>query len=308
MKNYKQKYLYLFIAALLSSSSLFAQESVVSAGGSASLGEWIFQNIILLMGAATAFGAITAVLYLNNKLLEIQKSNFLKEQGLAVTEKVEVAEKDPWWKRIYDQSWSLVPMEKEKDILMDHDYDGIRELDNVLPPWWVALFYACIIIGFAYLGYYHVWDIGMSSSEEYAAEMEYAESQVQAFLSRQPDRVDENNVAVITDESKLGLAEALYLANCATCHGQKGEGGIGPNMTDEYWIHGGNINDIFRTIKYGVPAKGMIAWKSQLRPADMQNLASFILTLQGTNPPNGKVPEGEIYQEGNAAGNELGMQ
>ena len=296
MKNKLLRYSTIILLLLINTVNLIAQDAKVKISEPDAF-DWVLNNIILLVGAITAIGAVAAVFYLNNQIIEVQKIKLLKAHGLEVLEEVKLLDKEPWWKRMYDKSWSLVPVEKEKDILLDHDYDGIRELDNVLPPWWVALFYGCIVFGFAYLGYYHVWDIGLSSREEYAADMEYAEQQVAQFLSRQVDQVDESNVAIITDESKLNLAEATYLANCAACHGQKGEGGIGPNMTDKYWIHGGHVNDIFKTIKYGVPAKGMIAWKAQLRPADMQNLASYILTLQGTNPPNGKEPQGELYEE-----------
>jgi cytochrome c oxidase cbb3-type subunit 3 len=87
------------------------------------------------------------------------------------------------------------------------------------------------------------------------------------------------------------------MANCAACHGQKGEGVVGPNLTDAYWIHGGGIKNVFKTIKYGVPAKGMIAWETQLSPSQIQKVASYVLTLQGTNPPNGKAPEGEIWKD-----------
>lgn len=258
---------------------------------------WVLNNIFLLIGAATAFGAFWAVLYLNNTIIDVQKIKLLKEHGIEVMEEVKLLDETPWWKKWYDKSWNLVPVEKEKDILLDHNYDGIRELDNVLPPWWVAMFWICVFYGFGYLGYYHVWDKGMTQAEEYISEVEYAEERAAAFLARQADQVDENNVAIIEDESKLALGEATYLANCAACHGQKGEGGIGPNMTDKYWIHGGHVNDIFKTIKYGVPAKGMIAWKSQLRPSDIQNVASYILTMQGTNPPNAKEPQGDLYEE-----------
>ncbi len=303
MKNKGLKYSSLLLLLLASGTALMAQESAKKISTPDAF-DWVFHNIILLVGAAAIFGAVWAVIYLNSKILEIQKIKLLKEHGIEVMEEVKLLDKEPWWKRMYDKSWNLVPLEKEKDILLDHNYDGIQELDNVLPPWWVAMFYGCIIYGFAYLGYYHVWDIGLGSRAEYAVEMEYAEAQVAQFLSRQADQVDESNVEIITDESKLNLAEATYLANCAACHGQKGEGGIGPNMTDKYWINGGNVNDIFKTIKYGVPAKGMIAWKSQLRPSDMQNLASYILNMQGTNPPNGKEPQGELYE----AKEEMGMK
>ena len=95
----------------------------------------------------------------------------------------------------------------------------------------------------------------------------------------------------------MGQGELIFKSFCAACHGQKGEGTVGPNFTDEYWIHGGGIQNVFKTIKYGVPDKGMIAWAAQLKPADMQKVASYILTLKGTNPPNPKAPQGEIWKE-----------
>jgi cytochrome c oxidase cbb3-type subunit 3 len=127
--------------------------------------------------------------------------------------------------------------------------------------------------------------------------MEEAEEAIQAYLAKQADTVDETNVEMLADENEIALGESLYKANCAACHGQLGEGGVGPNLTDDYWIHGGSIKDVFKTIKYGVPEKGMISWKSQLRPTDMHKVSSFIMTLKGTNPPNAKEPQGEIYNE-----------
>lgn len=297
MKDKTLKYTSTILLLLIMTTTLLAQSETAAKVYQPGVGEWVLNNLIVLIGGAAIFGAIWAIVYLNNTVIEVQKIKLLKEHGIEVMKEVKLIEQDPWWKRMYDKSWSLVPVEKEKDILLNHDYDGIKELDNVLPPWWVAMFWGCVVIGFAYLGYYHVWDYGMTQTEEYVAEMEYAQKQVDAFLARQADNVDENNVAIITDENKLALGEATFLANCAACHGQKGEGGIGPNMTDNYWIHGGHVNDIFKTIKYGVPAKGMIAWKSQLRPSDIQNLSSYILTLKGTNPPNSKEPQGELYQD-----------
>jgi len=295
MKNKFIKYTFLLFGFLIASTALVAQEAAPNMAEKGVL-DWVLNNFFLLIGGATILGGFWAVLYVNNTILEVQKIKLLKEHGIEVMEEVKLIDKEPWWQQLYNKSWNLVPIEKEKDILLDHNYDGIRELDNVLPPWWVAMFWICVFYGFGYLGYYHVWDYGQGSREEYAAEMEYAEAQVAQFLSRQADQVDENNVAIVEDESKLTLGEAVYMANCAACHGQKGEGGIGPNMTDKYWIHGGDVTAIFKTIKYGVPAKGMIAWKSQLRPSDIQNVSSYILTLQGTNPPNGKEPQGELYE------------
>ena len=127
-------------------------------------------------------------------------------------------------------------------------------------------------------------------------EMKEAEVAVARYLANQADQVDETNVELLTDEASLAAGEAIFLGKCATCHGNLGEGGVGPNMTDEYWIHGGTIVDVFSTVKYGVPAKGMISWRDQLRPQEMQMVSSYILTLQGTDPPNQKAPEGTLFE------------
>lgn len=296
MKSNYQKYSALFLVLILGSIPLVAQETVSSGLSPIVVLDWIFRNIIIILAALTAFGAFWAILYLNSKLLQVQKIKLLKEHGMEVMEEVKLIDKESWWQKIYDKSWNRASMDEEKDILLDHDYDGIHELDNVLPPWWVALFYGGIIVGVVYFGYYHVFDYGQSSSEEYTTEMEYAQAQVENFLSKQADRVDENNVAIVTDENKLSIGETIYMTNCAVCHGQNGEGGIGPNFADKYWIHGGHINDLYKTIKNGVPAKGMISWKSQLRPTDIQNVSSYILTLVGTNPENQKEAQGELYE------------
>ena len=113
---------------------------------------------------------------------------------------------------------------------------------------------------------------------------------------KQADQVDENTVVMLEDENELALGASIFINKCAVCHGLEGQGGVGPNMTDNYFVHGGTINDVFKTIKYGVPEKGMISWKSQLRSSDMQRVASYILTLVGTNPPNPKAPEGVLYE------------
>ena len=162
------------------------------------------------------------------------------------------------------------------------------------------MFYITIFAGVVYFAYYHVTGTGLSSQEAYELEMEEAAQAVEAYLAKQADTVDETNVEMIADENEIALGESLYQANCAACHGALGEGGVGPNLTDEYWIHGGSIKDVFKIIKYGVPEKGMISWKTQLRPTDMHKVSSFIMTLKGTNPPNGKEPQGDIYREDNA--------
>ena len=179
--------------------------------------------------------------------------------------------------------------------MTSHEYDGIYELDNNLPPWWKAMFYATIVFGVAYLLHFHLFDTGDLQGVEYEKEMAAAQAEIDAYLATSANNIDETNVTLLEDETRLASGQELFVQKCSPCHGQAGEGGVGPNLTDVYWLHGGDVKDIFKTIKYGVPAKGMIPWQSQLTPVQMQDLSSYIITLEGTNPPNGKEPEGEPY-------------
>ncbi len=202
------------------------------------------------------------------------------------------------WKGIGQILTNAVPVTEEDSIDMGHNYDGIRELDNKLPPWWKYGFYASILFAFAYMYFYHFSDTGWSSLKEYEAEMAEAAVIKEQYLQKVGNMVNEENVSVLQDASDLAAGEKVYTTFCVACHGSQGEGGIGPNFADAYWIHGGSINDIFSIIKYGAPEKGMISWQSQLRPVEMQQVASYILSLQGSNPPNAKEPQGELYQPG----------
>lgn len=188
------------------------------------------------------------------------------------------------------------PIEREEEVMMDHEYDGIRELDNVLPPWWVYLFYATIVFAVVYVGYYHFGGGGKSSSEEYAESVAIAEQEKQEYMKKMSNLVDESNVTVLDNKSGLESGKNTFITFCAACHGQAGEGGVGPNLTDNYWLNGGDIKDLFKTIKYGVTTKGMKSWKEDLTPSQIQEVASYITTLHGTNPPNGKEPQGELYK------------
>jgi len=188
-------------------------------------------------------------------------------------------------------------MAKIEDKLLDHNFDGIQEYDNPLPPWWVYLFVLSIIWGGVYFFYYHISGLGPSSKDEYAQEIKDYETKY-ASLIKAENSVDWNNpnFEPVTDKAKIDKAKSLFLKNCVACHGNAGEGGIGPNLTDDYWIHGNTINDIAKTIALGVPEKGMITWKTSLKKDDIVSLASFILTLRGTNPPNQKAPQGNLYK------------
>lgn len=187
----------------------------------------------------------------------------------------------------------LKPIAKEKDLILDEDFDGIKELDNPVPAWFNALFYGTIVAGIAYFLVFHVWNAADLQDAEYTKEVQVAEIQREAYLKKFANSIDENSVKASSKETDLAKGKDVFTANCASCHGQKGEGLVGPNLTDEYWLHGGTISEVFKTIKYGVPAKGMIAWEKQLNPLQMQQVASYILSLKGTNPPNAKEPQGE---------------
>lgn len=210
---------------------------------------------------------------------------------------VAVAEPD-FIDRLSSNLTKSVPLAREEEILMDHSYDGIRELDNVLPPWWVYLFWGSIVWGFGYLFYFHISAKGDLSAAEYEKEMAAAKIAVEKYRATLSNLVDENTVELLTDEKSIEAGKAIFDKNCFTCHGMVGEGNsIGPNLTDAYWLHGGGIRNVFTTIKYGVPAKGMISWEKQLPAGDIQHVASYILSLQGSNPPNGKAPQGEMWKE-----------
>ena len=187
-----------------------------------------------------------------------------------------------------------VSIQQEDDIMLDHDFDGIRELDNKIPPWWNALFYGAIIFAIIYMIDYHVIGDGNVQENEYAEEMQTASSQLE-MLNKSGSMITAETATVLSDEASMAAGKEIFNKNCAACHGMGGEGLVGPNFTDEYWIHGGGIKNIYRTIAEGVPAKGMISWKSQLSPNQMQEVGSYIITLRGTNPPNQKGPEGNKW-------------
>ena len=299
MRNNKRKYLVIFLPLFLLAASAVSA-AVSGEGGTAdpNFYDRFLANGLLIFSAVTILGALLALLGVLNAMIKVQQIKIYKEHGL---DKFLESKKKPsnFWNRLYKRWTKAVPVEKEHDVMLDHDYDGIKELDNSLPPWWVAMFYITIVFAVGYYTYYHFAGIGPSSTEKYEREMEQAEERVQAYLKTQANLVDETNVTMLEDELAIEQGKTIFDMNCAACHGFLGEGGVGPNLTDEYWLHGGSIKDVFSTVKYGVPEKGMIAWKSQLSANEMHKVSSYLLTLVGTNPPNGKEPQGELYQAEN---------
>lgn len=192
-----------------------------------------------------------------------------------------------------------VSIEQEAAIMFDHDYDGIRELDNNLPPWWKYGFYVTIVFAVIYLGHFHIFKTGKLSGDEYAQEIKDGDAQVAEYRKTAADLVDENTVTLLTDAASLSSGKTIFLANCKPCHGENGQGmqGSGPNFTDDYWIHGGSVKDVFKSIKYGWPDKGMREWGSEIKAKNIQELASYIKSLRGTNPPDQQPKQGELYLE-----------
>lgn len=196
---------------------------------------------------------------------------------------------------LWDKLNKSVEIKDEAAILTDHDYDGIRELDNALPPWWKYGFYLTIVWAFGYLFYFHAGGNGPSSFQEYNTQLADAEKQMEEYRKNAKNLVDETTVVLLTGSDDLKAGSALFAANCVSCHGASAEGKIGPNLTDQYWKHGGDIKDLFKTVKLGVTGTGMKSWKTDLSAMQMAQVTSYILSLQGTNPANAKAPEGTLF-------------
>lgn len=195
----------------------------------------------------------------------------------------------------WDKFNSSVAIEKEEAIMTDHDYDGIRELDNALPPWWKYGFYVTILWSVVYLVHYHVSKTGPLQLDEYANQLAEAEQEMEAYRKKAANLVDETTVAYLDGAADLAKGKEVYTSMCSPCHGAMGEGKVGPNLTDAYWKHGGDIKDIFKTVKLGVSGTGMKSWKADMSPVAMAQVSSYILSLQGTNPAGAKAPEGDLY-------------
>jgi len=194
---------------------------------------------------------------------------------------------------IWTKLLSLKPIEEEESLIIPHAYDGIHELNNPIPKWFSVLFYGTIIFAACYLYYYHIAD-GPKQDQEYATEVEHAEIAKRAFLAKSAEKYDENSVKI--DQGLVLNGKTVFMANCIACHGEHGQGIVGPNLTDQFWLHGGSINDVFKTVKYGVPAKGMMSWEKNLSSKHIAEVVNYILSLQGSKPSDAKAPQGEKYE------------
>lgn len=189
----------------------------------------------------------------------------------------------------------------EKDKILDHDYDGIREYDNPLPGWWVLIFYVSVLWAAGYLAWWHFGPGVASRQARFAAlDARLAEKRAAASATVDYSSMEPALLALARDPAALAQGKATFALRCMPCHGPEGQGLVGPNMADDYYIHGWRLSDMYRTVSEGVPDKGMISWKAMLSKDEMQQVTAYVATLRGTTPPNPKAPQGDL-----AAGNPL---
>jgi cytochrome c oxidase cbb3-type subunit 3 len=250
-------------------------------------------TVILYVLVGLLFLVIVGILFAS---LAIARITWLWQQQLTEQAGEKTATKS-LWVRLKERyvTGELLPVEQEHTILTAHNYDGIHELDNRMPPWLRYVFVGTIVFAAIYMISFAVLGLVETSEEEYLAEMTQAEKEVAAYKLTAAKGINEDNAQLLTDAAALTTAKGIFQQNCQACHGASGEGGVGPNLTDEFWLHGGDVKSVFKTIKYGVPQKGMISWEQKLQPDQIQQVASYVLSLQGSHPANGKAPEGEKF-------------
>lgn len=272
-----------------------AMEFFIDSGDRPAFIKYPILNLILLIFLLVLV-AVELVLQATDKVLDTLLTDEQREQK-------EIEDNLPFtqtqfYKGIMQKLTRTRKIEEEHELILHHNYDGIQELDNVLPPWWVYLFYGTIAFSLIYLVRFHV--LGHDDqTTEFEKEMAAAKTQVEEYKKTAPDLMDKEKVILLTDAESINAGKAIFQTNCIACHKADGGGAIGPNLTDKNWILGGGIKNVFNTImEGGRSGKGMISWKDQIKPTDIQKVASYVLSLQGSNPPGAKEPEGDVWEEG----------
>lgn len=241
---------------------------------------------------------VIAVIFYMLRILNlfVQQSEEKKAFALGVAYKP----KPSPWNRFWERINATVPLEKEDTIELDHNFDGIKELDNHLPPWWKWLFYGTIGWALIYIIVFHVTSSLPLSRQEYDEEIASANETIAKLKASQPAvSIDESSLSYTKDATHIERGKNIFISNCASCHKENGAGGVGPNLTDDYWLHGGGIKNIYSTIKNGVPEKGMISWGPVLKPEEIRDAAFYVMSLKGTNPLGAKAPQGELAKPEN---------
>ena len=260
---------------------------------------FLFVFLFLLIAIEIMVAAVDNITY--NLMTEEQRKQLHTTNNLNYKER-------QWYKNLMQSLTKSSPIEHEAQLLLDHDYDGIKELDNNLPPWWVYLFYGCIVFAAIYLVRFEIMG-GDDQEMELKKEMAQAKIEVAEYMKTAPDMMDEKSVTLLTDAASLAEGKVIFTSNCAACHRADGGGQIGPNLTDDQWILGGGIKKLFHTITNGGrDGKGMIAWKGTLKPKEIQKVSSYIISLKGSNPKDPKPSEGEVWVDENTAKTEVATQ
>ena len=263
-----------------------------------------YGNFVLFAVFGLSVGLLIYALSVQNWWNKMDPKKVIERKK--VEEKVAVLEKKMGKKlgrlSLFERILQIKPTHTDVDVAMGHNYDGIEELDNPAPPWFMFLFYGTVLAAIIYFSVY-ILGSGLTQEQEYIAEVKQAEIDHAEYLANAKDLVDETNVTYNSEAAFLKEGEAIYMEKCVACHLEDGGGSIGPNLTDKNWIHGGGIKEVFSTIKYGVTAKGMQSWKN-LGAGKMHQVASYVLSLQGTTPANPKAPEGEIWNPTTSSNNE----
>lgn len=277
---------------LLASPALFAQDAPAAAEATNTAAKTIAGM------SASTFYILATVIFLELFIIIALLINikFLlrneKDKIAAETETAEEkANKLSWWDRFN----ALRPVTEEASLDLGHDYDGIRELNNRLPGWWLYGFYFCIAFAGVYMWRYHVSHTAPLSAQEYERSVVKADLALKEYLKSKGEAVDENTVKMMTGADDLAAGKAIFVKSCAACHLETGAGSVGPNLTDDYWLHGNDMKSIFKTIRYGINA--MPPWQSSLNNKQIAQVSSYIKTLHGTNPPNQKPPQGNLMKE-----------
>ena len=247
--------------------------------------------LFLLIAIEIVVSAVDNVTY--HLLTDEQRKQLEEAKSIPLTENETFIKIKKWFVKSR-------PIEEEGQLLLEHDYDGIKELDNDLPPWWTKLFYACIIFGVIYMAKYHLFG-DQNQVQEFESEMAEAKIAVEEYKKTAKDLIDFETVTLLTETGDIASGKKVFEANCVACHRPDAGGAIGPNLTDDHWILGGGIKNVFHTItEGGRDGKGMVAWKGTLKPSEIQQVASYVLSLQGTNPKDAKPAEGDIWVDESA--------
>lgn len=185
--------------------------------------------------------------------------------------------------------------EKTNEPVLDHEYDGIEELDNPLPGWWLATFYITIVFAAFYFSWQNIFAGGHVHEEAYRADQARLDAKIAAVEAEAAKNFDATKLAAeLGDKALVAPGAAVFKANCVTCHGPAAGGVVGPNLTDDYWIHGdGSPVEIWKVVDKGVPEKAMPSWGALIKPEEVKQVVAYVVSLHGSHPANARPPQGK---------------